>query len=450
MTEKMKSIILTVLVALSLLLTYQLWYGKQPAELVVEDSFEKVIVETPRPLLEVFFPWRLVIPAEEGLIIPDLQEAGYKAVWEQALASLSVLEKEPLGLAAVKQDSEELARFYFKPLLPAALIEELGELFPGLLVSGLQLKRLDGQLWLVASDSEEGPVYASELSAEVSAALEEALLDLKEKHGEHEDHYFLLSEDMLYLAGETSIVIEDPIILPSDPRPMASYNLRPETYNRDQLLKTFFVDYSLARIIEEKDGSLIYTDGEKGLRLTVSSLEYSNPRYEQNASGLEYYEALLSGNSYISHHGGWPEDLRLVALEKSSKNPAASFEARWQMYVFGYPLFTQQQTRAIFNDRGLVHYVRSVYLVDETLHFEEEFSEVAPWQEALKKAVSLLDEEGAGVRKYLRLEMVELGYAALSAGQNLVATPAWCIAANGKTFYLKADTLEQIKAGELK
>jgi len=230
---------------------------------------------------------------------------------------------------------------------------------------------------------------------------------------------------------------------------MTRLALKPETYNRDQLLKTFFVDYSLARIIEEKDGGLIYTDGEKGLRLTSSSIEYSNPRLEQTLVNIEYYDALVNCNNYISYHGGWLPGLRLETLEMTGWNQAGAYAGQWRMYFSGYPLFTSIPTKVILNDRGMVHFSRSLYHIDESIQLDNTLVETANWLEALEKAVVLLDEERAGLRSYLRVEAMRPAYAAVNIGQSIIAEPVWFIQVNGKRFFLKADSLAQIKEGEL-
>ncbi len=446
MVEKIKSVVLAILVFSSLFLTYQLWYSKQPAELIVEDTYERVIMEPPRPLDEVFFPSLLTIATEDGWIIPDRENSGFKAIWEVVRNSIATLEKDPQNIAAVIAEGEKLAVLYFKPLLPAGQDYNWTINYPSLRISQIFIQRHENQLWMVAIAANEEAIYARELQADMANPLEGTIAVLKDSQAVT---YFQLSEDLFYLSGEASVVIQDPIFLPTEPLIMTRLALKPETYNRDQLLKTFFVDYSLARIIEEKDGGLIYTDGEKGLRLTSSSIEYSNPRLEQTLVNIEYYDALVNCNNYISYHGGWLPGLRLETLEMTGWNQAGAYAGQWRMYFSGYPLFTSIPTKVILNDRGMVHFSRSLYHIDESIQLDNTLVETANWLEALEKAVVLLDEERAGLRSYLRVEAMRPAYAAVNIGQSIIAEPVWFIQVNGKRFFLKADSLAQIKEGEL-
>jgi len=447
MVEKIKSTVLIILVFSSLLLTYHLWYGKQPAELIVEDTYERVIIESPRSLDEVFFPSQLTVITENGLIIPDRDNPGYRTIWDIVRDSITTLQKDPPNIDSIVSEGEQLAVFYFNPLLPAGPDSHWKTNYSNLRISRILMQRFNEQVWSVAITANEDALYAGELPSDSATIIEETISVFKE---DQSGKYLLLSEDMFYFAGEASTVIQDPIFLPAEPLTMSRYALKPEPYNRDQLLKTFFVDYSLARIIEEKDGGLIYTDGEKGLRLTTTSIEYSNPRLEQNLANIDYYEALVNSNNYISYHGGWLQGLRLETLEPTGWNQAGAYAAQWRIYISGYPLYTSIQTKVVLNDRGLVHYSRSLYQVDESIQLDNVSVETAGWFEALEKAISLLDEERVGMRSYLRLEVMRLGYAAVTVSQNIIAEPVWLIKVNGKKFFLKADSLVQIKEGELK
>ena len=446
MAEKIKSVTLALLVILSLLLTYQLWYGKEPVEVIAKDSFEKVIIEPPKPLEEVFLPAYVVIPADKSLIVPARQSSSFASIWEITRSTMASLEKDPPYLASVLQEAEVVAMLYFAPALPAELSEELGHQHPGLKIAKVAYYHSEGRIWLTAAASGEEFVYTRELSLELATSLKETVQKAQVNYPA--DH-FLLSEEMINFAGDTSTTIADPLILPQGTVTMAKYALKPEQLNRDQLLKTFFVDYNLVRAIEGKDGNLIYTDGEKGLRLTKAYLEFSNPRYEQNTAAISYYEALTSSNSYIAHHGGWLPDLRLSTLETTGGSQAGAYVAQWQIFIEGFPLFTKVKTKAVVNDRGLVYYSRALFQIDESLPGENSRVETAGWAEALEKAISLLDEERFGVRKYLKIEAMGLGYVVVASAQSYLAEPVWFIQINGKEIFLNAGSLGQIKVGEL-
>ena len=61
MSERAKSVLLFLLVLLSILLTCQLWFGRQTAEEVAENGYEPVYFEEPRPLAQMLLPERISI-----------------------------------------------------------------------------------------------------------------------------------------------------------------------------------------------------------------------------------------------------------------------------------------------------------------------------------------------------------------------------------------------------
>ena len=91
----------------------------------------------------------------------------------------------------------------------------------------------------------------------------------------------------------------------------------------------------------------------------------------------------------------------------------------------------------------------TLFQIDESLPGENSRVETAGWAEALEKAISLLDEERFGVRKYLKIEAMGLGYVVVASAQSYLAEPVWFIQINGKEIFLNAGSLGQIKVGEL-
>ena len=88
------------------------------------------------------------------------------------------------------------------------------------------------------------------------------------------------------------------IYVPEGDIPAAEVRLGEEGIDREQLARAFFIDLSLARLIEERDGALYYTNGEKGLRIYPSGLvEFAFPRLKE--SGQYFYShALQKGAEY--------------------------------------------------------------------------------------------------------------------------------------------------------
>ncbi len=458
MFEQFKSLLLLVLIGLSLFLTYQLWYGQKPAELTAEDVYEQVDVEPPRPLEDAVVPEQIVISGEEGSFLFKKGDPLYDQTWNELSKFLQGLES---SLTAGEQNAPPEEAFmclacYFQPLLPVG--NEMPWL-PGLsgeTIKILELHCLEDSLWLVVKQPEGEDQYLfleKENVKQLMAAIEEIQFA-------EDPPYSYLDKELIYEELGLEIDVNGPIYVPRDERSMELLNLSAENFDRELLLKTFFVDHNLARAIEERDGSLLYTDGEKGLRLTDIGFEYSHPRLEEGPTTGSYKDALRSSANLLSYHGGWPENLRLEEVEFKSRGGVFFYESEWNKYYKGYPIITGTPTRVSFNDLGLFHFTR--FLFESSAVVENNAGELpevtekdrisaAAWTDALLKAVEETTEPEDVERPSprLRLKKMELAYAVTGTKASPRGTPAWVVVINNKEVILRADNLEVINEEDL-
>jgi len=487
MMEQLKTVLLLCLIGLSLFLTYQLWYGQKPAELVAEDVYEQVELETPRSLEETVVPYRIVLNGGNTNYLYSKGNPGFDELWQELSDLLKNIENNFFSEDQNGPEEEGLRCLacYFDPALPAG-DENLW--LPGLSTGSIEILSLyclQDSYWLVikkADQEEKQYLLLDEAkAAQFSAILEN--LDL-----ENETAYSLLTVDLINEIMQDDPVEDDPIEndpVEDDPTEentnegnllekeidirasiyvplgevfMEKFNVEPENLEKELLLKTFFVDYNLVREIEERDGSLLYTDGEKGLRLSNNRFEYSYPRLEEGQTTVNYSEALRKSSSLISFHGGWPENLRLADLSLNSRAGLWFYVAEWTLYKNGYPFLTGQPTRASFNDQGLFHFTRSLYNPEAPVeNFEEELPvsphkitvEVAAWTDALLQAISNIEDTATDVGSRLRLGALELAYAVTTSEGQLRGIPVWFVIINGEEIILEADTLETINKEDL-
>ncbi len=443
MTEKIKSLLLIILVGSSLLLTYQLWYGQQPAELVAEDIYERIEVEKQRPLEEVVSPAFATITVADGYYLLSKGEASYDRIWSEILNTLS--DQNSSSTSEEIPETENLAAlitFYCNPALPSGQGSPWLPAYQEKLISSIRLLSGSNGLWLVIQDLNEANTLNFLLTPETETLIDDTLSVVFENE---RTLYRVLDDVTVQSESGASVTVSVPLFVPAEPVLLGRILLYPEEVDRDLLLKTFFVDYNLARIIEEKDGSLIFTDGEKGLRLSTVSLEYSNPRLEEGKVSFTYLDALNSSNNLLSYHGGWPKNVRIESLLSTGWGDSVSYVAQWRMYFGLYPLYTAIPTKAIFNDRGLVHYSRSLYFVDADAYVNGDQAAVAEWQNALAAALERFSDELPGYNSTVRLEAIHPGYVVTGSGNDFIGEPVWYIQLNGKRYFLRAESLAPLK-----
>lgn len=439
MTEKIKSLMLILLVGSSLLLTYQLWYGQMPAELIVEDTFERIVVEKQRPLEEVVLPAYAAVTTTDGYYLLSKGEAAYDRIWNEIFSALSDQDSisTPEGVSGT-ESLTPLVTFFCNPALPSGQGSPWMSAYQDRIISALHLLSDSDGLWLIIQDSNEANPLVFLLTPETEALITDTLAGVFESD---RTVHLALDDNALPSENGISISISSPLFVPAEKVNLSKILLYPEEIDRDLLLKTFFVDYNLARIIEEKDGSLIFTDGEKGLRLSSVSLEYSNPRLEEGKVTFTYLDALNSSSSLFSYHGGWPKNVRIESLTSTGWGDSISYVAQWRMYIGPYPLYTAIPTKAIFNDRGLVHYSRSLYLADTGVAVNGDQVTLAEWQNALLVALERFSDELPGYNATVRLEAIHPGYAVTVSGSDFIGEPVWFIQLSGKRYFLRAESL---------
>ncbi len=93
-----------------------------------------------------------------------------------------------------------------------------------------------------------------------------------------------------------------------------------ERLEEEKLAKAFFLDLSYVRRIEERDGTRIYTDGQRGLRFYPDHfIQFNDPRIKSPQEPLEPERALNQGANMVSLYGGWDSNLRIAKLNIPGK-----------------------------------------------------------------------------------------------------------------------------------
>lgn len=445
MAEKIKTAILLLLVCSSLFLTHQLWYGQSPAQPLAEDIYERIEVESPRPMEEIVTPSRIIVYQGNSAYQFRLGEEDFNSLWDINSTIMQDYENFTVANEDTVPDSlSTFAAFYFKPPLPVGSDQPWLPGMEYLPVDIIKIKTYENDYWLILYENATEAELTFNISAEQVEPLLIAISDLQNLD---RISYIELTDNIVTDLVEGNLSVRSSLYVPQDPVYLSNIMLDPEVIDRDNLLRSFFVDLNLARVIEEKEDGLIYTDGEKGLRITTKGLAYSAPRLEEGQTTISYPEALLNCSNLISHHGGWPDDLRLEDFTYTSRNNGSNYTASWQKYYSGYPLITKMPTRLSFNDRGLIHYSRSIYSPAAPL--EEELFEAASWSEALKTAISIIALEHPGSESDLRVERIQLVYVVSGSSSAPLGVPAWQLIINGENIYLDAQTLEPFQGEKL-
>jgi regulatory protein YycH of two-component signal transduction system YycFG len=427
-----------MLVLLSLLLTYQLWFGQKPLEEMSEDAYEPVFFEEPRPLSRAVTPRWIQLYQGEEIYRFGYGGTPYRTLWDWVSDLMQVIPFAEFRLAEEKPGiGLPLLTLSFGPPLP------IGQ-GSSWLKEGVQREvveviiMMNSDSYWMALHTVGGTEVGLDIPRGHGLSLQELVLSLDLNDAVL---YRELSAPELNATLGIEISVTEPLFVPAGPILVEELVFKEEELDQELLVKTFFVDRNLVRVIAERDGSLIYTDGEKGLRLS-SGLVFSYPQLEQGPATQTYNASLLSAARLLSYYGGWPEQLRMESLNRGKTGSLRnSLVACWRSYYSGFPIFGEWGVVMVFNDSGMVEYKRNLY--------EVAFPVGSPfiaqgYREALLMALSVLSDKSSSLVEDgapLTVDDLVFGYAPDPASKQPRGIPVWLIRMNGIDLLINAKDL---------
>ena len=477
MFEKIKSAMLLFLIISSMFLTYRLWFGQPPLEEESMPHYEEAFFTAPPASSGIIKPAQIIFyDNDRSIHLYRRGSRGFERLWSKSLniikenvelnnaknisksdlegltatfSSRLVYNFEPsmplmfmTGTSVFEDITFERAVFLWDEeliyvifvgeenfLLPLGRTEDLQRVLLPVLDNTHKLLPPVIELALPRDEDNEGGV-----KNEAGEVNEKEADDVGIAPGNGGD---IKDSDEQQLSWE--IETRGEIYVPEGDIQAAEVRLKEEEIDHEQLVRAFFIDLSLARLIEERDGALYYTDGEKGLRIYPSGLvEFAFPRLERNLGNISYSHALQKGAESISLYGGWPSDTYLEEVE----NRGRSYRLLWGTIYDGLA-FKGEQTgcEMEINDQGVSFYRRNICLAGEDISGKMPFR---PYDEVLYRILSLNEQffkENAPV--LLALEPVY--YIPPVAGKVEKAIPAWSVHFQGmEKKYLHWVTLDPL------
>ncbi|HHT46090.1 MAG TPA: hypothetical protein GX004_02205 [Firmicutes bacterium] len=477
MFEKIKSGILLFLIFLSIFLTYKLWFGQPPLEEETVPHYEDIYFTVP-PL-----PSRIILPSK--IIYCDDKQGihffprGCKGFEQLCNKGLSII-KEKADLQNAKRisisDLDGLITtfssrlvYHFDPSIPMDFIleppvfeempleeavflwdeESLYVVFQGEENLLLPLGGVDNLKKALLPDFNKPhrllpPLLELDLSpreGNEGAPDNEGTPDIEEEAGGQGNFIVNEGEGIIQNEGHLSwkIEIKGDIYVPEEDILAAEVSLKEEEIDHEQFVRAFFIDLSLARRIEERDGAIYYTDGEKGLRIYASGLvEFAFPRLERNLSGISYSLALQKAAESLSLYGGWPPGIYLDRVD----NLGRGYSLLWGPVSAGLA-FKGEQTgcEMEIDEQGVSYYRRNIYSIEEDVSERKPFRS---YEEALWRVLSL-EKERFREKNPVLLLLEPVYYLPPSGGVVKKAIPAWAVRFEGmEVKYLHWNTLEPL------
>jgi len=321
-----KTVILALLVAGSVVLSYALWSGNLQggAEIGLTQT-QTIPYSTSPSLASTVQPYEIDIRAGDGYTVARPGSAAY-AAWTGLLMGLRAERPEPI--AAMPTGSQVSVVFQFGiPLDPAVGRSWLGDLATSVGAINCRAIALNAGPGSTCTVVYEGMNAAGKPELiEATASLPASALMRQAQHDVAEAPYAAWSD----FEGESFVPVRGR---------MTSYVYAFTEPSIMPLVQSFFVNPQALTRIQESKAVTIWTDGSRAVQVdrAALSLQYEDPNASTAPAHTEDYIAAID---FLHAHGGGPSHLigfDLVGMLTVNLNgPSFSFA----QYVDGYPILS--------------------------------------------------------------------------------------------------------------
>ncbi|MDF2960342.1 MAG: YycH family protein [Paenibacillus sp.] len=368
MIEKLKSVVLVMLVALSLLQSYYLSYSSPKFDPLVQEEYVKTEpIGTQSVLEELLFPDQVVLHLgnqQHTVLYPDTE--AYKRVVEnvrqRSLEGLRKTTPSALGLNWDEiRNKQQGIEVRFRDGVPVNVLQRVMQLKGELPPENDVITRV----WIFAKDTTKDDVRTILFTDTYNSMYEVLKADISAKDIER----FVSLEGVLpkeeiipyKMAGEDYYLPLKPVTFPAVKLPFTQYSV-------DQLKRSFFVDPAITRKLSERDGSEIYTDTKRGLKIKNDQrwMMYTDPIAPVD-SKEDLRDNLLSAVQFVNQHGGWNGKYSVYKVPQRLLPANQAFVFR--QYYKSLPIMNQRSDNIgfikIVMQKGIVaSYERSMMIPD--------------------------------------------------------------------------------------
>jgi regulatory protein YycH of two-component signal transduction system YycFG len=362
MMERVKTLLLCALVVTSLLQSYLLAYSNPKLEPINQNDYVQTerLNGTPLELEDLIFPETLVLHfgnQQHSVLYPG--DLFYPTILEKVKQRyFEGFRKTNLYAAGVNWDDarnkQQGIELRFGHGVPFSVLQKLLQ-FKGDVPNDTDMIT---RIWIIVKENKED-VRTYFFTDNVNTVYEVIKADFTAKDLEE---YLNNANYPLYHSTNGDYY------LPDQPLSMTAYTFQYTQFTSEQLKQSLFVDPGITRNLKETDGSIIYTDGKRGLQLSgdLHWMSYSDP-VAPTDSKFDVRENLLTAIQFINQHGGWNGKF---GLKEASMQGTGGQTFDFRQYYGRYPIVGQRpesfgSIRLTIQKGTVSNYERSTILIDE-------------------------------------------------------------------------------------
>ncbi len=145
------------------------------------------------------------------------------------------------------------------------------------------------------------------------------------------------------LTADVNLKVVGDVYVSLVPYELPVYSLKQEQVSEEQIASMFFPDFSVTRRIQERDGTVIYTDGQQGLRLyDDGAFEYNMPVSRETRKAQSFYESFNTAVDFVASHGGWPKGAYLTSYDEISGSSGSAHVFQFDISINGFKVLNTE------------------------------------------------------------------------------------------------------------
>ncbi|RSL29525.1 hypothetical protein D7Z54_30670 [Salibacterium salarium] len=442
MKERIKSWVLTVLVALSVFLTWQLWTYEPEYDSLSEESTYAPNEELgeERSLQDVVEPDQLVIHNGERHAAlnatDDLFSSFYDDLLESRIDNLTLdqnFEDDEL------YDSPRAVEVIYPTPIPSEVMEQILNFEED--TPNLSLDTID-RILVQDGGGDTESLQVQFVSHEESFVLEgETNFSLSE----FREQYILQMNDYTSVFGyelENDASVTETIYLPEDP---VTYNTLSDTSTEidyNNFVGLLFSESDYVEQYRQDNQEASFTDGNRMMSVEEngSYLTYVNPVYSENNTDSQNH-VINTTFQFVNSRGGWNDHYRLYDWKEQSQEDTSTY----RMVVAGLPIFTSSGADLtsinVSRSAGQVsEYSRPLFTLDDTPIDSRGSMELVSGQEVINYAEDQFEPS--------QLEDFQVGYQ-MEKQDSLVVRfePNWYVKYDGAWYPVNPKEAEETEEG---
>jgi len=418
--DKVKTVVLTLLVAVSLVQSYFLAYSMPNLETQVKTEQDYVKTEELGPEEKVenlLFPEALIMHLGEDkhtVFYPN--DTFYRMVLEKLSSrefkGFQRVEANTIDWEQVRRQDQGI-EIRFGRDIPFPMLQRA---FKGIDGEALLSAGMIDRIWIFArKDSSE--VRSFFLGKDGSEVYEAAQVDLTAQDVEQSVGFGQYWKPFSYWANG--------VYVPDQSLALSRLEVSFTKYTADQMKRNLFNDPTTTRMFQDsQDGAQIYIDTKRGLKVEQggSWLSFKDP--VARAEGRDDpAENIMSAVQFVNQHGGWNGAFRLTKAPGLGREDESDPAIRFQQYYGDVPLVTAGDFRfgymQLSVQQGFVSsYERSLFVLGDKV------GEAQPYNLMSGNQLLTKMRQAAGG---LQVESLFPAYRTTLTKDKLILEPTWAM-----------------------